>query len=374
MAEGGTRQEGALAVRPEPQRLAALDAFRGATVAAMILVNNPGAGSSVYAPLEHAAWHGWTPTDLIFPFFLFLAGVSLAFSTRDSAGQAAWRALKIFALGLFGAWFLRFDLHTLRIPGVLQRIAVCYFAAFLARKWLRPPAVALLAALLLTGYWALMTFVPLPDGTLPNLEPETNLAAWIDRALLGTHLWARSKTWDPEGVLSTLPAIATTLLGVLAGGLVRAPVTLTRKVAWLAGAGTALLLAGLAWGRSFPLNKNLWTSSYVLFTAGLAALLLGGLLLVTEGLGWRRWARPFTVFGVNAIVVFVGSGLLAKTLAYVKVPSDPGPVSLQAILHRSLFASWLPPYPASLAYALANVAGWYLVLWWMDRRGWHVKV
>lgn len=366
---------------PEPARprLTSVDALRGATVAAMILVNSPG-GAATYGPLEHAEWHGWTPTDLIFPFFLFLVGVALPFSTRDTTGAAAWRAGKIFGLGFLLAFYPRFDLSTVRIPGVLPRIAVCYFAAFLAKKTLRPVGIAVLAAVLLAAGWAFLTLVPVPDGHPPNLEPETHLGAWVDRAVFGPHLWARSKTWDPEGLLSTVPAVATTLLGVLAGFLLASRLPPVKKAGWLALAGTVLTAAGLAWGTSWgglPINKNLWTSSYALFTAGLAALFLAAFHLVTDGWGWRRWAKPFVVYGVNAILVFVGSGFLAKTLLLVKIPQDPpdgSRVSLQAYLYQHLYAPWLSPENASLAYALTHVLGWYLVLAWLDRRGLHWKV
>lgn len=353
-------------------RLTSLDAFRGATVAAMILVNNPG-GAATYGPLEHAEWHGWTPTDLIFPFFLFLVGAALPFSTRDTPRAAAWRAGKIFGLGFLLAFYPRFDLTTVRIPGVLQRIAVCYLATFLAKKLLRP-GLAVLAAALLAASWALLTIVPVPDGHPPNLEPETHLGAWVDRAVFGPHLWARSKTWDPEGLLSTVPAIATTLLGVLAGFVLASRLSAVRKALSLALPGVVLTVGGIAWGMVLPINKNLWTPSYTLFTAGLAALFLAAFHLVTDGWGWKRWARPFGVYGVNAILVFVGSGFLAKTLLLVKIPQGEGRVSLQAFLYQHLYAPWLSPENASLAYALTHVVGWYLVLAWLDRRGLHWKV
>jgi predicted acyltransferase len=300
--------------------------------------------------------------------------VSLPFSTRGSVREAAVRAAKIFGLGFLLAFYPRFDLATVRIPGVLVRIALCYFAAFLARKLLRPAGIAALAACLLAGYWALLTWVPVPDGHAPSLEPSTHLGAWLDRSLLGGHLWSQSKSWDPEGLLSTLPAIATTLLGVLAGEVLAARLSLRRTLLLLAVPGIALTAAGLAWDATFPINKNLWTSSYALFTAGLAALFLAAFHALTDGWGQKAWARPLVVYGVNAIVVFVASGLLAKTLLWVKLPLGGKPVSLQAHLYRTLFAPFLAPENASIAYAVANVLGWYLVLVWMDRRGIRIKV
>lgn len=346
-------------------RLLSLDAFRGATVAGMILVNNPGDWSAVYPPLEHAPWHGWTPTDLIFPFFLFIVGASLAFSRRTTFAAAAKRSLILFGLGVFMAAFPFFDLRTVRIPGVLQRIALCYLAAWGARRLLKPGGMAALASALLVFYFVLMTRVASPDAPTPNLEPGTNLAAYFDRLLLPGHLWKQTQTWDPEGPLSTIPAIATTLLGVLAGLWLTSERKPRVKVTGLIAGGALLMVAGLAWGEVFPINKNLWTSSYVLFTGGMAACLFGSFYGIADVLGRKSWTGPFVVFGVNAILVFVGSGLLAKSLALAKV---------QPALYRALFASWLSPLNASLAFALANVFFWYGVLLLLSKRGIRLKV
>jgi predicted acyltransferase len=359
-----------MSVPPTGPRLLSLDAFRGATIAAMIVVNNPGAGRQAYAPLRHAAWHGCTPTDLIFPFFLFIVGVSLTLSRRTTWAEALRRAAALVALGLAMAAFPAFQLATLRWPGVLQRIGVCYLAAFALQRWLRPRALAAIGALVLVLYWALLTLVPLPDGTPPNLDPGTNLAAWVDRALMGGHLWRQAKTWDPEGVLSTLPAIVTTLIGVLAGQRLRAadPARVGRE--WTA-AGLALTLAGLAWARVFPFNKALWTSSYVLFSGGLALLALAASYTLIDRLGWRAWSRPCVTFGRNAVFAFVASGMAAKLLARARLADGS---ALQPWLHARLFESWLAPQPASLAWALAHLAFWYVVLRVMERRGIFVKV
>ncbi|HLA78643.1 MAG TPA: heparan-alpha-glucosaminide N-acetyltransferase domain-containing protein [Vicinamibacteria bacterium] len=364
-----------MGLAPSPPRLVSLDAFRGLTIAAMILVNNPGSWSSIYWPLDHAKWHGWTPTDLIFPFFLFMVGMAMNFSRKGTFRQALRRASILFGLGLFMAAYPFFNLLTVRIPGVLQRIALCYLAAWVVRRLLGPLGEAVAASVLVGAYWWLLTAVPVPGFGPPNLDPETNLGAFLDRLLLSGHLWKQSKTWDPEGLLSTIPAVATTLLGSLAGHWIRAPRGGKLKTVALLGAGLALTVAGLAWGRVFPINKNLWTSSYVLLTAGLAAYLFGLVCYVADVVGHQTWARPAVVYGRNAIFVFVASGLLAKTLYLIKLPSAAGtPLSLQAHLHRFLFASWLPPHGASLAFAAANVGCWFLVLLWMDRRGLHLKV
>jgi predicted acyltransferase len=353
-----------------PGRLVSLDAFRGATVASMILVNNPGSWATIYWPLAHAQWHGWTPTDLIFPFFLFIVGASLAFSSRESTAEAAVRAAKIFGLGFFMAWYPRFDLSTVRIPGVLQRIAICYFVVFVLKKFFAPRGLLGATAGLLVGYWALLTMVPLPDGSAPSLEAGKDLGAWIDRALMPGHLWVSSKTWDPEGILSTLPAIATTILGYLSGRLFRLglePVDVLRR---LVSGGVVLTVSGLAWSGVFPINKSLWTSSYALFTAGLACFTLALFYWAADVRERRVGMKPLVVYGVNAIVVFVASGLLAKTLGLIRIDG----VASNVWIYRAFFTPWLSPHDASLAYALANVLGWYLVLWWMDRRGWHIKV
>ena len=356
------------------ERLVSVDAFRGATVAAMILVNNPGDWGHIYAPLEHAIWNGWTPTDLIFPFFLFLVGASLAFSTRDTTKAAGIRALKIFGLGFFMAFYPRFNIFTVRIPGVLARIALCYFVAFLIKKHFGLRAVAGIAAGCCLLYWFLMTVVPIPGGMPPNLEPSTNLGAWLDRLVFGPHLWVTSKTWDPEGLLSSLPAVGTTLFGYLAGSLFRAGLSSSEIIRRLAVSGLVMTVSGLCWDTVFPINKSLWTSSYVLFTAGLASLTLAAFYWVADVKGHKSPLKPFVIYGVNAIVVFVASGLLAKTMGLIKLPLGDQVVSSQVFIYRTLFESWLAPINASLAYAMANVLGWYAVLWWMDKRGIYIKV
>lgn len=358
-----------------PERLVSLDAFRGLTIAAMILVNNPGSWSSIYWPLDHAHWHGWTPTDLIFPFFLFMVGMGITFSSRASFPEAAWRSAKLIGLGVFMAAYPYFALSTVRWPGVLQRIGLCYLAAWLISRVLDARGLAITTGLLLVGYWALMTQVPLPGGGLPNLEPGSSLAAAVDRLFLDGHMWKQTKTWDPEGLVSTIPAIATTLLGVLAGLWLRSGEWQSMITIGLLLSGATLAALGVVWGESFPINKSLWTSSYVLLSGGLAAAAFGLCYTLADVFHWRRWTGPWVVYGRNAIFVFVASGLLAKTLALIKLETAPGVSrSLASWLHQTLFLAWLPAYPASLAFALANVFGWYLVLLAMDRRGWYLKV
>ena len=380
-----------------PERRVALDAFRGATIAAMILVNNPGSWSHVYAPLRHAEWHGWTPTDLIFPFFLFIVGVAipLAFAPRLAAGasraalsaRVLRRGFVLVLLGLLLAAFpfltftpepgLHPSLLALRLPGVLQRIGVCYALAALLFLFTRARVQVAVLLLCLLGYWALLVLVPVPGFGAGQIDArDSSLAAWLDRTLLGeAHLWRQAKVYDPEGILSTIPALATCLFGVVTGRFLQAPIDPRAQCGRLLASGAVLALAGWLWGFSFPINKPLWTSSYALFTAGLAQLALAVLLFLVDVRGWRRAAGPLVVYGVNAITVFVGSGLLAKTLNLVRISQGERPaIGLAAWIHQTAFASWLPPKLASLAYAILWVAGWYLVLRAMARRGIVIKV
>lgn len=355
-------------------RVMSIDVFRGLTMAAMVIVNNPGDWGNVYPPLLHAAWHGWTPTDLIFPFFLFIVGVSITLSRKSASTAAiARRGALIIALGLFVAGYPHFDIDRWRVPGVLQRIGLCYIAAALFYRATlgdrRRQATLLLsaAAALSVGYWVLLMLVPPPGGVAADLSPEGNLGAHFDRAVLGGHLW--KPRWDPEGLLSTIPAIATTLLGAAAGLCLSAGVTPERKVRILAIAGMAGIGVGQAWHLVFPINKPLWTSSYVVFTAGAAALLLALLFWVIDVKAWRGWTKPFVILGTNAITLFVGSALLVKTLARITVTSEDGTalaVSRYAYLHY--FVPLASAKNASLLYALANLLLLFAILAWMYRR------
>jgi predicted acyltransferase len=363
--------------------LLSLDVLRGMTIAGMILVNNPGDWDSVYWPLRHAAWHGWTPTDLIFPFFLFIVGVSLTLSKRIELRPALARGLKLVGLGLLLNLYPYFPIAELRWPGVLQRLGIGYFAAWAAKRYLRPRGQALLALALLVGYWLVMTRLTGPEGYPPGLEVQTNLAAQVDRVLLVPHVWGETKTWDPEGVLSTFPGVATALIGLLFGEWLlgrkdRAPF---RTTLGLLLGGLVLTLLGVAWGEwapaflLFPINKGLWSPSFVLLTGGLAAAALGLSYGVVDVAGRRAWATPFVIYGRNAIAVYVASGLLADTLSAVRWPAADGTVlSLGKRLYALFPASVLPPYEASFVWALMMVALFYLLAAFMDRRGIYLKV
>jgi predicted acyltransferase len=367
------------------ERLASLDVFRGLTIAGMVLVNNPGTWEHLYWPLGHAQWHGWTPTDLVFPFFLFIVGVSitLAFakrvesgrSTRDLYLKVIKRTLIIFAIGLFLNAFPTFSFSELRIPGVLQRIAICYFFAsiiFLNTK-IRTQIVITIA--LLISYWLLLTLVPAPGFAAGDLSKEGSLASFVDRVVFGKHVWAQAKVYDPEGLLSTIPALATTLLGILTGHWLRTNKPSYEKVAGLFVAGVVCVAAGWAWNPFFPINKALWTSSYVLFTGGLALHFLGFCYWVIDIKGYRRWAKPFEIFGVNAIALYVGAGIMAELLGVIGLRRADGIwVPLKTWIYENLFASWASPINASLAFAISFVLVWLGLMWILYRRKIFIKV
>ncbi|MNK05673.1 hypothetical protein D3C87_235590 [compost metagenome] len=375
-----------------PARLLSLDFFRGATVAAMILVNNPGDWGNIYAPLEHASWNGCTPTDLIFPFFLFIVGVSIAYAMGSKKaspathGKTILKALKrgliLFGLGLFLSLYPKVfsepieAFQHVRIPGVLQRIAIVFFiSAVIFLKNSEKNIFKILIAILAV-YWVLMTFVPVPGVGYANLEKETNLGAWLDRSILSeAHLWRAAKTWDPEGILSTLPAIASGLFGVLVGVyLKRRDIEPATKIAWLFCAGTAAVALGLLWDLEFPINKSLWTSSFVLYTGGLATIILSFCYWIIDIQKYNRFTKPFVVYGVNAITVFFLSGLIPRTLGMFTVKAGDGTeMNLQAWLYSG-FTGWLSPINASLAWAITYILFWLVVLWVMYSRKIIIKV
>lgn len=348
----------------------------------MVIVNNPGDWDHVYPPLLHAEWNGWTPTDLIFPFFLFIVGVSI---TLGRTSRGTWtgvirRGAIIWGLGLFMAGYPFFHLATWRIPGVLARIAWCFVAAVLVARLVdtgpgrrRHRSVAIAAGVLLVGYWAALMWAPIPGGLSGDLSPSGNLGAWLDRALMRGHLW--KPDWDPEGLLSTVPAVGTTLIGVLAGWWLQDAPSPKAIVRGLLLWGLAGVVAGLAWSAWFPINKSLWTSSYVLFTGGLAAASLAASYWwceVTPTAVMRRVTEPFVALGRNAILLFVLSGLFAKTLIYLKWP-DPA-MSLAKWIYLTVFLPLASPINASLLYALANLALLYALLAVLHRRNVYLKV
>lgn len=447
---------------PAPQRLVSLDVFRGMTIAGMVLVNNPGTWSAIYGPLKHAEWHGITPTDYVFPFFLFIVGVAIPMAlgkrvaegiTRDVYWKIATRAVKIFALGLLmsmipffvfgetglpqilkllimlgfsaalffylidkkkiaaivagvaaltvlvlyfaGTEFIWYNFSTMRIPGVLQRIAVCYLIVsiiYLHTNWKQQ---TLIGVALLLVYWLLMTVVPVPACEITTIDSKAcNLAAFLDRTILTeAHIWRSAKVFDPEGILSTIPAIVTTISGVLTGtwlmssdkGQVISDETLDsslvthnsslEKCLGLFAFGTILLAVGWSWSLLFPLNKSLWTSSYVVYTTGLALLTLAVCYYLIDIKGYKKWSKPFVILGVNALALFVFSGILARMLGLVKVAGPEGKdISLQQWIFDTFFQSWLVPTDASLAYAVCFILVWLFLMWLLYRRRIFIKV
>ncbi|MGH9947121.1 MAG: acyltransferase family protein [Pyrinomonadaceae bacterium] len=445
-------------------RLVSLDVFRGMTIAAMVLVNNPG-GSPVYWPLDHAEWNGLTPTDWIFPFFLFIIGVAIPISLGRNAGvneraagrsyaKIVLRSVSIFLLGLaisvipffqftttdapdllkmliwlaFAAalFFLLlrkfkiagilaatavivivvmniagnnvvpYNFGMMRVFGVLQRIAICYLIAsfiFLHTNWKQQLGIAVA---ILLGYWLLMTTIPVPVCDITTFNDKAcNLAAYIDRLILGeNHIWRFGKVYDPEGILSTLPAIATTLSGVLTGiwlmrrvscphvskGSTGADGSLTNvratdTVSGIFFFGAVMLGIGLIWNSYFPMNKSLWTSSYVATTTGIALLVFGSCYWLIDIKGYKKWAWPFVIFGVNALALFVFSGIFGRMIsAYKVIDSEGKSVSIQRWIVDNIFLIIFDPINASLAYAISFILFWFFLMWLLYRKRFFIKV
>jgi predicted acyltransferase len=375
------------------KRLTSLDLFRGVTIAAMILVNNSG-NDHPYWPLDHAEWNGWTPTDLVFPFFLFIVGVSLVFSfeSRINHGDsraallrhAFRRAIIIFAIGLalnYTAVLASGSTHGLRIPGVLQRIGICYFAASILFLYARPRTRVVVVAALLIGYWILMRFVPVPGFGVPGrdipfLHPDANLGAYLDRKFL---LWGSTSLWettrDPEGLLSTLPAIATALLGVFTGEWLRSKRTQQTKALGMLLFGIVGLTLGRTWAIWFPINKKLWTSSFVLFTAGFALTCLALCYWAVDIKRWRGpWTRPFLIFGRNAIAAYIVAWLFAVVQYLFSAQLDGEAVNGHDYIFQRFFAPLGSPSFTSLLFSLAFVLVCLVPIWLMDRKKVFLKI
>ena len=359
-------------------RLVSLDAFRGFTIAAMIMVNYPGTWHHVYAPLLHEYWHGITPTDLIYPFFIFIVGISivLAYKKRKEAGlpkkelykKIVIRSIKIFAVGIFLNLFPSFDFETLRVAGVLQRIAIVFAACsflFLTTGW---KAQAWTAAVILVFYWLAMTLIPVPGIGKPMLEPGLNLAAWIDSQYLPGTMW--QGTWDPEGIFSTLPSIATGITGMLAGTIIVKGISTERVILWLFSLGFLSAIMGEVWGWTFPINKPIWTSSYVLFTSGLAAMTLATAMFFIDLLNFRRGTSFGIIYGANAITAYVLAGVLA--LFFYRLPYWGQ--SLNRHFVEGLADIGLPIKLASLLYALIYVMIVYLPIYILYKKKIFIKL
>jgi predicted acyltransferase len=374
-------------------RLTSLDVFRGATIAGMNLVNNPGDWSKIYAPFKHAAWNGWTFTDTIFPFFLWIVGVAMTFSfaRRIERGDdrkklflhVFLRAAGIFGVGLFLSGFPfglafghNFSFSTIRIPGVLQRIAICYLissAIFLTTgiagqiRWV----VSLLGI-----YWLAVKLVPVPGFGPGILDPTGNLCWYIDSTVLAGHTWSGAPVpgFDPEGIFSTIPAIATTLFGVLTGHLLRAHTSQEEKTAWMFSAGSVLMLVGLIMDNWLPINKNLWTSSYSVFMAGLALICFAFCYWIIDVKGYKKWSKSFEIYGLNALTMFFLAGFFGRLTAVIKWTDAEGAViSLKTFYYRTFFMPLADPMNASFLHSLFYVVFLYLIAYLMYRKKWFLR-
>lgn len=347
-------------------RMMCVDVFRGLAVAGMVLVNNPGDDQSVYAPLLHSPWNGFSLADQVFPSFLFIVGASLAFSgVKDTSisqfiRQVSRRSLILFALGLMVNGFPYYHLHTLRVYGVLQRIALTYGLSALAVRWLGRGLVWLLAAVILLGYWALLAF-PGGAAVADPLSAQGNVVTMVDHVLLRpAHLYSIT---DPEGLLSTLPAVVTALIGYLAASWIREQPGTSATTARLAAAGVAVALFGYLWSFWLPINKPLWTSSFTLLTGGICLIVFALLYQVIEILRWRRWAQPLSMIGASALLIYLGCEIISTLLIQV-----PLALSIQQWILHQAFLQIAGPKQASLLYSLVELIVWSGVAFLLHKR------
>jgi predicted acyltransferase len=374
----------------KPSRLMSLDVFRGATMASMLLVNNPGDWSNMYSPLDHAEWNGWTFTDLIFPFFLWIVGVAIPFSLGrkieqgEAPGKLLFKVLRrsiiLVAVGLALNGFPIYDFSTMRIPGVLQRIGVCYFfaAAIYLFTGIRGQIAAIVT--LLVGYWLLMAFAPVPGVGHGMMTMHGNFSEYIDSKIFGIHVWREMKPGDPEGSISTLPAIASVLFGIMAGQILRTRRPQAEQTSWLFTLGTILLFVGSVMDWWLPINKKLWTSSYAVFMAGMATIIFALCFWLVDVQGRRKLVKPLMIYGMNAITVFVLTGLLGRLTTFIKFPHGDKTIMLKTYLYehlKSAFETIAGPLAtaknSSLLYALCWVFAMYGVCYVMYRKKWFVR-
>jgi len=355
-------------------RLVSLDVFRGATMAFMVLVNNSGDGAHTYGPLQHADWNGWTLTDTVFPAFVWIVGVAITLSLgkRLAAGvarstlflQVLRRAAILYVLGLI-VYAYPLNLSTQRLLGVLQRIAICYLiaSAIYLTTGIRGQIVWIVS--LLVSYWLLMKLVPVPGYGAGDLAVGHNLANYVDNVVLGAHNYAGTKAWDPEGIVSTLPSIATALFGIMAGHILRLRRELSERTTWLFLTGNILIALGMIMDVWLPINKKLWTSSFSVFMAGLDFVVFAACLWLVDGRGYQRLAKPFVIIGMNAITVYMISELLDEALSALHWRDR---------IFHAVFTPIASPYNAALLYALAYTLLLWLIAYAMYRRGWFWRV
>jgi predicted acyltransferase len=382
-----------MTAEPTRQRLLSLDAFRGLTIVGMIIVNNPGSWPDAYAQLKHAAWNGWTITDWVFPFFLWIMGVAmtLSFQQRRERGDlpgelfrhVITRSVVIFLIGLFlngfpfGIGSAQFSFATFRIPGVLQRIAVCYLIAGGCALFLSLRVQAILSVALLAFYWLVVMLIPVPGYGAGVLEPAGNLCWYVDSALLNGHTWrfAPVPGFDPEGIVSTIPAISTVLFGMLTGYWLRTKRPQKQMTLWMLVAGVTMIGLGQIMNIWLPINKNMWTSSFTVFMGGWALVWFGVFYWIIDVKRVHRWSLPLRIVGMNAILLYVLSELLAVVLGIIAVRSDGGQaVNLNDWLYQTVFLPVGNAGFASLLYAVAFTLLHILVGWVFWKRAWIIKV
>ena len=365
------------------ERLVSLDAFRGLTMALMVVVNTAGS-EAIYHQFKHADWNGGTIADTIFPSFLWIVGlaITLVLGRKVEAGvprgkllrQAVRRSIILYVLGLIVYVAPRYDLSTQRLLGVLQRIAICYLVATVIFLFTGFRTQLLCTMGLLVAYWLLLIFGTVPHFGTGNLTVEGNFEHYIDRMVLGAHNYAQTKTWDPEGVLSTLPSIATALFGVLAGYLLRWQRQLSEKVTWFLIIGNLLLFTGLVCDIWMPINKHIWTSSFSIFMAGLDFVVFGMMLWFVDGCGYKRPVRPFAIMGMNAITVYMVSELFAEFLGDFRLTTASGNHSLQDLIYRNCFLPFFSDQTSALLYGVAFMLLMYAVAYMLYRRKWFLRI
>lgn len=353
--------------------MVSLDAFRGAVMAFMIMVNNNGSEHNAYLQMRHSDWNGWTLTDTVFPSFVWIVGVAITLSLgkRLAAGMprsrllltALRRAAILFVLGMSVYALPHFSLSHQRILGVLQRIAICYLVASAIYLWCGVRGQIAWIAGLLAAYWLLMMYAPVPNFGHGRLDVEGNFAHYVDHLLLGTHNYAETRDWDPEGIVSTLPAIATALFGLLAGRMLQLRKSLAERTTWMFLTGALLVAAACALSFWMPINKKLWTDSFCLFMAGLDFTACAAMVWVIDGLAWKRPFQPAVIMGMNAITVYLASEYGAELIAGV-----------QNHIYRTVFVPLASPANASLLYSLAFTGVMYLIAYLMYRGRWFIRV